>query len=119
MLHRMQVLQGTAIGIDDAPEAQLFAQYVCKQIAVCTKRNSVLLKTVPNRFEFIFTPTHGSWLNIIETFFSKLTRTFLKNLRIDSIEELKNRFEIYFNEINEMPVGFKWKYKMDEISIQN
>ena len=82
-----------------------------------SKETKQYLKTVPNRFEFIFTPTHGSWLNIIETFFSKITRTFLRKIRVNSIEELKNRFEIYFNEINEMPVIFKWKYKLDEISV--
>lgn len=32
------------------------------------------LNTVPGRFEFVFTPTHGSWLNMIEGFFSKMTR---------------------------------------------
>jgi len=40
------------------------------------------LTTVPNRFEFVFTPKHGSWLNIIEIFFSKMTRTFLRGLRV-------------------------------------
>jgi transposase len=84
-----------------------------------SKETKQYLNTVPNRFEFIFTPTHGSWLNIIETFFSKLTRTFLRKLRVNTIEELKNRFEMYFNEINEMPVIFKWKYKLDEISVAN
>lgn len=84
-----------------------------------SKETKQYLKTAPNRFEFIFTPTHGSWLNIIETFFSKITRTFLRKLRVNSIEELKNRFEIYFNEINEMPVIYKWKYKLDEISVAN
>lgn len=82
-----------------------------------SKETKQYLKTIPNRFEFIFTPTHGSWLNIIETFFSKLTRIFLKGLRVNSINELKERFEKYFNELNEMPVIFKWKYKLDEIHI--
>jgi transposase len=27
------------------------------------------------RFEFVFTPTHGSWLNLVEGFFSKLGRS--------------------------------------------
>lgn len=30
------------------------------------------LSTVPGRFEFVFTPKHGSWLNMIEGFFSKM-----------------------------------------------
>jgi len=35
------------------------------------------LASVPGRFEFVFTPTHGSWLNLVESFFSKLTRQLL------------------------------------------
>lgn len=83
------------------------------------KETQKYLATVPNRFEFIFTPTHASWLNIIEIFFSKMTRAFLKDIRVQSIVELKLRFEKYFKELNEMPVVFKWKYKIDEISIAN
>lgn len=31
------------------------------------------LSTVLGRFEFVFTPKHGSWLNLVESFFAKLT----------------------------------------------
>lgn len=82
-----------------------------------SKETRQYLNTVPNRFEFIFTPTHGSWLNIIETFFSKMSRSFLRAIRVDSIEELKRRIELYLEEIKDMPVIFRWKYKLDEISI--
>jgi len=37
------------------------------------------LNDTPNRFEFVFTPTHGSWLNMVEGFFSKMTRQIGKN----------------------------------------
>jgi len=70
----------------------------------------------PGRFEFVFTPTHGSWLNMIESFFSKITRQMLKGIRVSSKEELAERIYQYFDEINEEPVVFHWKYKMDEIS---
>jgi transposase len=82
-----------------------------------SKETKRYLSTVPNRFEFIFTPTHGSWLNIIETFFSKATRSFLRALRVKSKSELKERILQYIDEINQMPVIFKWKYKMDQITI--
>jgi transposase len=82
-----------------------------------SKETKRYLATVPNRFEFIFTPTHGSWLNIIETFFSKATRSFLRALRVKSKSELKERILQYIDEINQMPVIFKWKYKMDQITI--
>lgn len=46
------------------------------------------LATVPDRFEFVFTPKHGSWLNLVEGFFSKLTRQALKGIRVKTKEEL-------------------------------
>ncbi|NIR51329.1 IS630 family transposase [candidate division KSB1 bacterium] len=82
-----------------------------------SKETKEYLKTVPNRFEFIFTPTHGSWLNIIETLFSKMTRSFLRGIRVESVKELKERIHLYLQEVNETPVVFKWKYKLDDISI--
>ena len=82
-----------------------------------SKETKNYLKTVPNRFEFVFTPTHGSWLNIIETFFSKMTRSFLRGIRVNFQEELNQRIEAYLNELNEMPVIFKWKYRLDEIGV--
>lgn len=73
------------------------------------------LATVPGRFEFVFTPKHGSWLNLVESFFSKLTRQFLKGIRVASKEELIERIYKYFEEINAEPVVYHWKYKLDEI----
>ena len=49
------------------------------------------LAKVPGRFEFVFTPKHGSWLNLVEGFFSKLTRQFLKGIRVKTKEELVER----------------------------
>jgi len=82
-----------------------------------SKETRTYLATRPNRFEFVFTPTHGSWLNIIETFFSKMTRQFLRGIRVNAKEELIQRLLKYLDEINETPVVFKWKYKLDELSV--
>ena len=73
------------------------------------------LATVPGRFEFVFTPRHGSWLNLVEGFFSKLTRQSLKGIRVKTKEELVERIYKYFEEINESPVVYHWKYRLDEI----
>ena len=75
-----------------------------------------LARMPENRFKFVFTPKHGSWLNMIESFFSKMTKQMLRGIRVDSKEELENRIYKYFDEINEEPVIYHWKYKMDEIS---
>lgn len=74
-----------------------------------SKETMAYLKTLPNRFIYVHTPKHGSWLNIIETLFSKMSRTFLKHIRVDSKEELKNRILKGIEEINNEPVVHRWK----------
>jgi len=80
-----------------------------------SKETQKYLETVPQRFQFVFTPKHASWLNIIESFFSKMTRSMLRGIRVSSKNELIERICQYLDEINEMPVIFKWKYRMDEM----
>jgi len=80
-----------------------------------SKETQKYLETVPQRFQFVFTPKHASWLNIIESFFSKMTRSMLRGIRVSGKNELIERICQYLDEINEMPVIFKWKYKMDEM----
>ena len=80
-----------------------------------SKETKAYLATVPGRFEFVFTPKHGSWLNMIEGFFGKMTHQMLRGIRVQSKEELANRIYKYFEEVNETPVVHHWKYKMDEI----
>lgn len=73
------------------------------------------LATNPGRFEFVFTPKHGSWLNLVEGFFSKLARQSLKGIRVKTKDELVARIYKYFEEVNAEPVVYHWKYKLDEI----
>lgn len=82
-----------------------------------SKETQAFLKTIPNRFEFVFTPVHASWLNLIEVFFSKMTRSFLRGIRVKSKDELQNRILKYIDEVNQMPTVFKWKWKMENIII--
>ena len=80
-----------------------------------SKETREFLSTVPGRFEFVFTPKHGSWLNMIEGFFGKMTHQMLRGIRVQSKEELIERIYKYFYEVNKVPVIHHWKYKMDEI----
>jgi len=75
------------------------------------------LATVPGRLEFVFTPKHGSWLNMVEGFFSKMTKQMLRGIRVKSKQELTDRIYRYFEEVNAEPVIFHWKYKLDDIDI--
>jgi transposase len=67
-----------------------------------------------HRFEFTFTPTHGSWLNLIEGFFSKLARSVLRHIRVASKQELKDRIMAAMDFFNQEPVLHTWTYKLDQ-----
>ena len=56
--------------------------------------------TRPERFEYVHPPNHGSWLNLIECAFSKMARTFLRPIRVISVDELKARILKGIDEFN-------------------
>lgn len=74
-----------------------------------SKETRKYLATRPGRFIYIHTPTHGSWLNLAETLFSKMARTFLRHIRVSSWEELKKRILLGVQEINGQPVVHRWR----------
>lgn len=73
------------------------------------KETMAYLANRPGRFEYVHTPKHGSWLNLIECAFSKIARTFLRHIRVTSVEELKARIHQGIAEMNAAPVVFRWK----------
>ena len=82
-----------------------------------SKETKSYLSLHPRRFEFVFTPKHGSWLNnIVETLFSKMARTMLRGIGVASKQELIDRIHLYFDEDNADPVIFRWKYKMGDMN---
>jgi transposase len=66
------------------------------------------------RFAFTFTPKHGSWLNLVEGFFSKLARSVLRHIRVSSKQELKDRLMAAMDYFNDNPVVHTWTYKLDK-----
>jgi transposase len=81
-----------------------------------SKETQKYLREKPDRFDFVFTPKHGSWLNLIEVFFSKLSRSLLRHIRVNSRQELVERIYQGIAEFNQEPVIFRWHYKMDEVA---
>ena len=73
-----------------------------------SKETMAYLSERPGRFEYVHTPKHGSWLNLIECAFSKMARTFLRHIRVTSKENLKQRILKGIAEINAAPVVFRW-----------
>jgi len=74
-----------------------------------SRETRAYLATRPNRFIYVHTPKHGSWLNIVETLFGKMARTFLRHIRVRSIEELIQRILLGIAEINAAPAVHRWK----------
>lgn len=95
------------------PEGDIIRVILDNHTVHTSKKVKAFLATMPGRFIFIFTPKHGSWLNMIEGFFGKMTRQMLKGIRVSSKQELIDRIYKYFDEVNEVPVVYHWKYKMD------
>jgi len=82
-----------------------------------SKETRAYLEGRPGRFEFVFTPKHGSWLNLVESFFGKLAKVCLKGIRVSSKAELAERIYGYIEEVNTVPVVYHWKYRMDEVTV--
>ena len=99
------------------PESTQLSIILDNHSAHISKETRAYLVGKPNRFVFCFTPKRGSWLNLIESFFAKMTKSVLREIRVKSKNELIERIYQYFREINEQPVSFKWSYKMDEAQV--
>ena len=80
-----------------------------------SKETKAWLATCPaGRFEFTFTPKHGSWLNLVEGFFSKFARSVLRHIRVTSKHELKERIMAGIDDVNRYPVIHTWSYRLAE-----
>jgi transposase len=74
-----------------------------------SKETMAYLASRPGRFEYVHTPKHGSWLNLVETVFSKMARSFLRHIRVGSLEELRQRILKGIAEMNQQMAPFRWK----------
>lgn len=75
------------------------------------------LNGVPGRFTFVFVPKHASWMNLIESFFGRLSRQMLRGIRVSSKEELRDRIYAWFEEFNEDPAPYRWTWGIDGIDM--
>ena len=80
-----------------------------KHSARTSKETQTFLGKRPNRFQYVLTPKHGSWLNIVETLFGKIARTFRRHNQVQTWEELRDRIQKGIAEINAVPVVHRWK----------
>jgi transposase len=91
------------------PAASAIRLIMDNHSAHVSKETQAFLSSRPNRFQYVLTPKHGSWLNIVETLFGKMARTFLRHIRVQSWDELRDRILRGIAEINAAPVVHRWK----------
>ena len=65
------------------------------------------------RFSVTYTPKHASWLNIIEQWFSILTRKLLRRGSLESREGLDRKITEFTIGYNKTAHPWKWKYDAD------
>ena len=114
--HRSREFIGFLKGLDEAyPTDTAIKLILDNHSAHISKETTAWINNQPKgRFTFVFTPKHGSWLNLVEGFFSKMTRSMLRHIRVESKDELKARILAYLESINAEPVIHKWTYKIGE-----
>jgi transposase len=92
------------------PAGMLICLLLDNHSAHCSRETKRFLASKPGRFELVFTPTHASWLNYVETFFSKVARSVLRRIRVASKAELVERIRRYIEMCNAAPVLPRWRY---------
>ena len=112
--HRSREFVGFLERLDAAYPADTAIKLILdNHSAHISKETKAWLATQPEgRFSFVFTPKHGSWLNLIEGFFSKMARSMLRNIRVASKAELKARILAWLDDINRDPTVHTWTYKL-------
>lgn len=70
------------------------------------------------RFEVHHTPTHASWLNQVELFFSILGRQLLRRGEFASVEELVAKISAFITEYNTKAKPFRWTYEGKPLKAQ-
>jgi len=114
--HRSREFIGLLKRLDEAYPADTAIKLILdNHSAHISKETSAWIAAQPEgRFSFVFTPKHGSWLNLVEGFFSKMARSMLRHIRVASKAELKARILAYLDDINRDPVIHTWTYKIAE-----
>ena len=80
-----------------------------------TKKVREFLEARPGRFVVHFTPTHSSWLNLVERWFSEITTKRIRRGSWSSVKELERAIMDYIHHWNESGKRFVWAKSSEQI----
>lgn len=113
--HRAREFKRFLAEIDAAVPAEHDVHVVLDNLATHKTPEVKRWLTRHPRFHLHFTPTHASWLNLVERFFGLLTEHALRRGSHRSVRQLKKAIHAYLDAHNEDPKPFKWTKTADEI----
>ena len=82
-----------------------------------THKTAIIRKWLAKRprFHVHFTPTYGSWINLVERWFAELTNKRIRRGAFRSVKELETAIRDYIEIHNEDPTPFVWTRTADQI----
>lgn len=70
------------------------------------------------RIDFVYTPKHGSWLNVAECELSAMSRQCLAGRRIGYLTDLQSEIEAWATHTNEKQRGVDWQFQIDDARLK-
>jgi hypothetical protein len=70
------------------------------------------------RINFVYTPKHGSWLNVAECELSCMTNQCLKNRRIGDLEKLQTEIAAWSTFVNEKQRAVDWQFTIAKARVK-
>ena len=75
-------------------------------------------RRLARRFEFVYTPVHGSWLNMVEVEISALVRQCLRRRRLPDVETLSREVAAWEAERNRVGTRVDWRFTTEAARIK-
>lgn len=113
--HRAKEFKKFLVEIDVAVPSELDVHVVLDNLA--THKTPAIKRWLSKRprFHLHFTPTHASWMNMVERFFGLLTEHALRRGSHSSVSQLRTAIQDYLDAHNDAPKPFKWTKSADQI----
>jgi hypothetical protein len=97
---------------------------ICDQLNTHTKGafyvafEPAVARAYLERLRFVYTPKHGSWLNIAECELSALSRQCLAGRRIGDLEVLQHETAAWSTDVNEKQRAVDWQFQIDDARLK-
>jgi len=113
--HRAEEFKKFLLEIDAAVPSEFDVHVVLDNLA--THKTPAIKRWLSKRLRFHlhFTPTHASWMNMVERFFGLLTEHALRRGSHSSVSQLRTAIQDYLDAHNHEPKPFKWTKSADQI----